>query len=199
MTRAHDTIVAEIQLLRSVRDAPLVVALDGRSGAGKSNLAASIAVALSGSVIDADDFFTNGPDAEWEARSIEARVADALDWRRLRAEALEPLLAGRVASWHPFNFLTRVGLDARQESCAPAAVIILDGAYCSRPELGDLIDLSVLVEAQDEVRGQRLIAREGEDFMRTWHAIWDAAEDHYFTHVRPRESFDLIVTSDRDG
>ena len=199
MTRASDTIIAEIQLLLSVRDTPLVVALDGRSGSGKSNLAASIAVALGGSVVDADDFFTNGPDAEWEARSTECKVADALDWRRLRAEALGPLLAGQIASWHPFNFLTRVGLDTRIETCAPAALIILDGAYCSRPELADLIDFSVLVEAQDEVRQQRLIAREGEDLMHTWHAIWDAAEDHYFAHVRPRESFNLIVTSDNDG
>ncbi|HEY5095710.1 MAG TPA: hypothetical protein VII69_11380 [Candidatus Eremiobacteraceae bacterium] len=198
MTRASDTIIAEIQLLLSVRDTPLAVALDGRSGAGKSNLAAAIAVALGGSVVDADDFFTNGPDAEWEARSTEAKVADALDWRRLRAQALEPLLAGQVASWHPFNFLTRIGLDDRLETCAPSAVIILDGAYCSRPELADLIDFSVLVEAQDEVRQKRLIAREGEDFMRSWHAIWDAAEDHYFAHVRPRESFDLIVTSDSE-
>ena len=77
-------------------------------------------------------------------------------------------------------------------------MIILDGAYCSRPELGDLINLSVLVEAPDEVRRERLIAREGAESMSTWHAIWDDAEDHYFTHVRPRESFDLIVTTDSD-
>jgi uridine kinase len=198
LTHACDTIVAEIQLLLTVREAPLVVALDGRSGAGKSNLAASIAVAVGGAVIDADDFFTNGPDAEWEARSTEAKVADALDWKRLRVEALEPLLAGEVASWHPFDFLSRVGLDSRLETCAPSAVIILDGAYCSRPELGDLINLSVLVEAPDDVRHQRLIAREGAEFMRAWHPIWDDAEEYYFTHVRPRESFDLIVTSDSD-
>jgi hypothetical protein len=35
-------------------------------------------------------------DAEWDARSAPQRADHALDWRRLRSEALEPLLAGKV-------------------------------------------------------------------------------------------------------
>ena len=199
VTRAYDTVVSEIQLLLSVRDAPVVIALDGRSGAGKSTLAASIAVAVGGSVVDTDDFFTNGPDGDWEARTTEAKVADAIDWRRLRAEALEPLRAGQVASWHPFDFESRVGLDSRVMTCAPASVIILEGAYSSRPELGDLIDLSVLVEAPDQLRRERLLTREGAKYMSTWRAIWEPAEDHYFETVRPRSSFNLIVMSDDEA
>jgi hypothetical protein len=32
--------------------------------------------------------------------------------------------------------------------------------------------------------------------MRGWHAIWDAAEDHYFTVVRPPGSFDVVLPMD---
>ncbi|HEY0754285.1 MAG TPA: sigma 54-interacting transcriptional regulator [Ktedonobacteraceae bacterium] len=44
-----------------------------------------------------------------------------------------------------------------------------------------------------QVIASRLIMREGPDFMQRWHALWDVAEDYYFTSVRPRSSFDLIV------
>lgn len=77
----------------------------------------------------------------------------------------------------------------------PKPVILLDGVYSARPELADLVDLAVLAEApNDRARRQRLIAREGEAFMNAWHALWDAAEDHYFSLVRPRSAFDLNVT-----
>jgi uridine kinase len=72
-------------------------------------------------------------------------------------------------------------------------VIILDGAYSARPELADIIDVSVLIEVSDRLRRERLRVREGEAFMKKWHAMWDSAEDYYFSQVRPKESFDLVI------
>jgi hypothetical protein len=65
----------------------------------------------------------------------------------------------------------------------------------AQTELADIVDLSVLIEmTDDKLRRRRLLAREGHDFMITWHKRWDAAEDHYFTQVVPRSKFDLIIT-----
>lgn len=83
---------------------PLLVALDGRSGVGKSTLAQFIAQEVGGVVVQGDDFFAGGPDAEWDARSVEAKVADCIDWRRLHKEVLEPLLAGLPASLASVRF-----------------------------------------------------------------------------------------------
>ena len=41
---------------------------------------------------------------------------------------------------------------------------------------------------------RRLIACEGAAIMEAWHAVWDEAEDLYFTRIRPAASFDLVVT-----
>jgi uridine kinase len=116
----------------------------------------------------------------------------------VRAEALEPLLAGKPARWHAFDFAAvrpdgTYPLHADFVERQPAAAIVLDGAYSTRLELLDLIDLSVLVEAPAAVRHARLAAREAPQFLAAWHARWGAAEDHYFAHVRPRESFDVVV------
>jgi uridine kinase len=75
----------------------------------------------------------------------------------------------------------------------PAPVIVLDGAYSTRPELADLVDLSVLVELPASLRFARLAAREEPAFLEAWHDRWEVAEDYYFTHLRPPASFDLVI------
>ncbi len=182
------------------RSTPFLVVLDGGSGAGKSTLAARVAKALNASVIASDDFFAAEiPDAAWEAHTAEERARDAIDWRRLRREVLEPLMAGRPAKWHAFDFAAqrsdgtyplRTDFEERQ----PAEVIILDGAYAARPELTDLIDFSVLIDVPVAVRHARLANREDALFLAGWHARWDAAETYYFSQIRPPSAFDLVVS-----
>ena len=196
---ARDAIVARARQLGARSEAPLLIAIDGRSGSGKSTLATLVAEALGAALIRSDDFYAaHISDAAWDRRTPVEKVADAIDWRRLRAEALEPLRRGQPAVWHPFDFERgrpdgTYPLKRATTSCAPANAIVLEGAYACRLELADLIDLSVLVEAPEEVCRERQAAREDADFLRAWHARWDEAEVHYFTEVRPRSSFDLVV------
>ena len=179
---------------RSRAQRPILVALDGRSGVGKTTLAADIARRHDGAVIVADDFYSGASDADWQRLPAPDRVARVIDWQRLRTEALEqPLLDGRTARWRPFDW--QAGQDTSNDLLEqqPVPMVVLDGAYSARPELADLIDIAVLLQLDDGTRRSRLIAREGARFMQRWHAIWDPAEDYYFTQVRPAASFDLVL------
>jgi len=191
-------------LHQRLRDAtrPIVVAIDGRSGSGKSTVAAMLAPSLGAVIVPADDFFAAGvTDAQWDARSLAERASDALDWQRLRTEALEPLRAGQPGRWHAFDFSSGARGDGsyrmRHEPTVllPGPVVILDGAYSARPELADLIDVAVLVEAPSSLRHQRLAAREKPRVLEQWRARWDAVEEHYFGRVRPPASFDFVVVT----
>jgi uridine kinase len=198
-TNAQDQVVGLIGRLMINREPPLLVAIDGRSGSGKSTLARSVAQELGAAVVVVDDFYSGGDDSRWLSVGVEDRVARVIDWSRLRREALDPLRDRRHATWHPLDFKPGAGWVGWKDETvcvAPANVVIVDGAYSARPELEDLIDVSVLVEAIETVRTERLLAREGTDFMRRWHAVWDAAETLYFDRLRPPASFDLVVRGD---
>jgi len=199
---ADDAVVDSIRLLMTRHIRPILVAIDGPSGSGKSTFARRIADQFGGALIQSDDFFAAGiSNAGWDARTARERAADAIDWRRVRVEALEPLLAGKPAKWHPFDFAAGVRADGSYRMRSdfverePARVIVLEGAYSTGGAVADLIDLTVLVDAPTELRHARILAREEPAFLAAWHARWDAAEDVYFTQMRPPSSFDLVVTS----
>ncbi len=189
-----------IRRLLAAGQASIVVAIDGQSGAGKSTLAKYIATELNAALILTDDFYAADiPDSDWDARTPAGRVEDVIDWRRLR-EVLEPLLAGESTKWRTYDFQagTRpVGTyrwRAEFVEREPASVIILDGAYSARPELVDLIDLSVVVVTSPNIREARLARREDPAFLSRWQKRWGPAEDYYFAQVRPRSSFDFVVS-----
>ena len=195
---AADNVVFEISRLLE-RKNPVLVALDGRSGTGKSTIAQAIASRVESIIVVSDDFYSGGNDDAWSGLSAEEKVEKVIDWRRLRAQVLEPLLAKKPASWHPLDFQPEIGwIGWKDETVTlePAPVILLDGVYSARPKLADLVDLTVLVEADDQVRRKRLVLREGQGFMERWHKLWDVAEDYYFTQICPRASFDCIVRND---
>lgn len=187
------------------RPVPLVVAIDGRSGGGKSSLARSIAAALGSgpdlvavSVIEGDDFYAGGSAAVWDARGIEERAARVIDWRRQR-DVLEALRRGEAASWHPFDWHSadwdadRVPMVDEPVRCAPGDVVLLEGVYSARPELADLVDLRVLLDPPAERRERQLREREGEGRRDDWDTRWAEAEVHYFGVVVSAADFDLVL------
>lgn len=129
------------------------------------------------------------------------RVRDAIDWQRLRRTVLEPLRAGEYATWHPFDFAAgerpdgTYPMSTEMVQRAPAPVIIVEGAYSTRPELVDLIDLAILVVAPLSVRHERQAARDSPAFLEAWHRRWGAAEEFYFTKLRPSAHFDFVINS----
>ena len=200
--QASATVIEAVALSNVAGKAPLVVSLDGRSGSGKSTLACLVAGETDAVVIPVDDFCSaHISDAEWDRMTVEERWSKVFNWAKLRLEALAPLLAGQPARWHPVDFDAgpdsqgKYGIKTEATKVGPASAIILDGAYSSGPQLADLVGLAVLVEAPKEQRRSRLAKREETEFLAQWHARWAAVEDFYFSSVRRRESFDVIVTT----
>jgi len=194
-------VIAEIQQLLSTYDRPIVVAVDGGSGAGKSTLASLIQAQLDAVLIPLDDFFAADiPEHQWDEFTVEDKLKRVFDWARLRHQVIEPLLRGEVARWRAFDFESGrradgiYGMQDELKQREPAKVILIEGAYSASPELADLVDLAILVDVPVEERHARLEAREKGEFLRQWHRRWDKVERYYFTEVRPKSSFDVVVS-----
>lgn len=175
------------QTVKSER--PFVVAIDGRSGVGKSTLAEVLAASLGGAVIEGDDFYAGGTELRGDAP--ETRASACIDHTRQRL-VLAALRAGGEASWRAFDWEAFDGrLCDDPTGLEPKPIVILEGVYAARPELADLVDLRVLVELAEDARLARLLRREGA--IGAWERQWHEAEDFYFEHVMPAAVFDIVL------
>ena len=207
MNVPEQVIFQEIEQLRTRLRRPIVVALDGGSGAGKTTIAERLMRLTKIALIPLDDFYqTVIPESEWPHKTVEQRLNEVFDWSRVRSEALEPLRAGGAGRWHAFDFMRGLGkagtysLKKEATEVASAPTILVEGAYSASPPLRDLIDLAVLVHVQGKTRHLRTGARgDSTEFLAKWHEIWDEVEAYYFQHVCPPESFDLVIRNDNDA
>jgi uridine kinase len=178
------------------RDRAVFVALDGRSGAGKSYLADCLLRELRDlTVVHMDDFYRELPDEKRRQLSAREGVDRFFDWPRLRAEALEPLRAGTPALFRPFDW--EAGrLSEGSLELLPASVVVVEGVYSARPELEDLIDITVLMRVDEVVRRSRLATRH--DDPPSLVARWEAAEDYYFDRIKAAGEFTLEIAGHGD-
>jgi uridine kinase len=147
-----------------------VVGIDGRSGTGKSTLAAALAGISGAPVVSLDDLYPG-----WDG--LEAGVD------RLLAGVLQPLTAGRDGRYRRFDWAT--GHDGPEVVVPFHPTLIVEGcgalALRCRPYLAQQIWLT----APAAVRYDRAMARDGAAYRPYWSA-WADQENQHYRRNRPR-------------
>ena len=112
-------------LLSTAAGRPILIALDGRCGSGKTTLAAQLAERFPGSrTIHTDDYYL--PPAQ-RVPGWEALPCANMDLKRLRAEVLDPARAGQPFSYLAYSCRERAYLPP--VSCQPVRLVIVEGSY----------------------------------------------------------------------
>jgi len=192
-------LVAEHQAVVSflgsrIDTAPLLVAIDGHSAAGKSTLARTIQHQLANvTLIHVDDFYRVMDKRARAALDAEGGYMLYYDWQRLEAQVLQPLSKRQQAMYQQYDWAD--GSLGKWVVVEPTGVIVVEGVYSTRPELRAYYDVKIFVETSFATRmrrqGQRTDPAE-------WVERWEAAEVYYTQTYNPRSYADVVVCEQPD-
>ncbi len=178
-------IIGEIYALESTSQ-PVLIAIDGRSAAGKTTLSARIQKEINCGVIHMDDFFLR-PEQRTEKRYEE--IGGNVDYERFLDEVLIPLRANRRFSYRPFDCGTMDFLPPVE--VMPKTVTIIEGSYSCHPVLWKYYDLRIFLSIDPETQRKLIRSRNGDAKLFEFEEKWIPMEERYFSACRLAERCDL--------
>ena len=167
---------------------PVLLAIDGPCGAGKSTLAGRLHEIFPDSALyRMDDFFLQ------PAMRTEERLATPggnVDHERFLQQVLLPL-EKRV----PFAYMR---YDCERDTLTPVAatpraLAIIEGCYSLHPALRDHYDLKVFLDIDSETQAKRIVARSPERLAERFFREWIPMENLYFASCGVREAGDIVM------
>lgn len=166
---------------------PALIGLDGRSGVGKTTLAAALAARLAPharvGVLHVEEMYPG-----WDG--LAAATAD--DGPYVRAVAA--LTAGRPAGWRAWDWHAGAPGEARALDPDALDVVVCEGVGALCPGARPLLDLAVWVDAPEDVRRTAALARDGDAYAPHWER-WARQEEAYLAAADPAGAADLRLSA----
>ncbi|MEE6280825.1 hypothetical protein [Georgenia sunbinii] len=171
-----------LDLLPASASRPFVLGIDGRSGAGKSELAAAVVERVPGAqLIHLEDAYRG-----WDGlRAGLETVADGV---------LRPLRESRGGSFQRYDW--HRGELGETEEIPAAGVVVVEGCGAGSVVLAPYIDALVWLDAPEATRHRRAMDRDSDNWIDQW-SSWAAQEDEILAEHDARAAADLLLdTSD---
>jgi uridine kinase len=180
---AHETIAVALLTVHTARPrcgTTKVVAIDGPSGAGKTDFAAALAERLPGAhILHMEDLYPG-----WDG--LEQAVAELHD------HVLAPLARGMPAAYRSWDW----GHDryGQWQNLPATDLLLVEGVGSGAGPGRQLESALIWLEADPEVRFRRGIERDGESYLSHWQG-WAAREEALFALDGTRSRADLIFNT----
>jgi para-aminobenzoate synthetase len=160
-----------------------VLAVDGRSGAGKTTLAHAVASRLGAPVLSMDDLYDG-----WDG------LAAGVD--QLVEGVLRPLARGERACWRRYDWARhRFGATVTLD---PPGVLLVEGVGAGARAAGPVLSALAVVVAPVDLRRSRALARDGESFAPHWDR-WARHEDRYLAEEDVTGRADVLLNGASPG
>ena len=178
-----DDLVARIRAAPPRRGTTRLVCVDGPSGAGKTEFATRLTVALGdATLLHMDELYPG-----WDG--LAAGVA------RLRADVVAPLREGRPARYRRWDWVRAAYGECHDLGVPPLLVVEGVGAGAAdTASPGRATSLLVWLDAPEVVRYRRAMERDGATYAPHW-SRWAAQERAHFAADRTRDRADVVLTT----
>lgn len=167
--------------------APVIIAVDGRSGAGKTTLAVELAARLrvhhKVSLFHLEDIYPG-----WDG------LADGIV--RYVTTVLAPLRRGERASWTSWDWETDD--DGATRVTEPAEIVLIEGVGAAAAAARPFLDAVVWAESPMAERRLRALARDGGSYDPFWDR-WAAQEEALLSVDNVPDHADVVVLNLADG
>ena len=160
----------------------LVIGVGGCSGSGKTSLARELTRELRGFHFQMDHYYRDLGHLSYEERCRQNFDDPGIIESDLLIDQLRQLALGQAIEQPRYDFATHTRLAGVSQRVEPAPCVVVDGIFALHyPGLRELYDLSVYVEAPDEICYARRLARDVKERGRTEASV----ASHYAATVRP--------------
>ena len=168
-------------------ESPVIIAIDGRCGSGKTYFAELIGKLFPCNVCHMDDFYLP---FEKRQENWMATPCANMDLERFYAEVLKPVRTGRPAIYRPYNCKKStmeegIALPVRK-------LTVVEGSYSHHPLLAAEYDLTIFLTCSGEEQKKRLQLREGRRFP-AFEKQWIPLEEKYLQCYRIEKKSRFVV------
>ena len=180
----------------------LVIGIAGGSGSGKTTVVNAIVERLQDKhvvVIPQDSYYRDlGEMNEEEKRNHNFDHPDSIEWELL-CEQLSELKKGRSIRQPIYSYITCRRSESEYVHVEPADVIIIEGILIfTCKELRDQMDMKFFVDADDDERLMRVMARDiaerGKDVMWVIERYTKTVKPMYLEFIEPSKRYaDIII------
>lgn len=159
---------------------PVVIAIDGRGGSGKTYLASRLQQLIPLSTVVHTD------DVAWHHSFF--------DWSDLMLDGvLKPVWQGDEVNYRPPGWVCK---DRAGTIDVPTGLdlIVVEGTGASRRELQPWLDASIWIHSDPATAADRLVQRDGNaDAERLLRQEWDAEEDPFLRSYEPWNRANIVI------
>ncbi|NMB00023.1 MAG: hypothetical protein GX971_00665, partial [Firmicutes bacterium] len=172
----------------------IIVAIDGRSGSGKSFLAGLLQAVYGSPIISMDHFFLR-PEQRTAQRLQEP--GGNVDYERFKEEVTLRLREREAFNYRIYDCQTNTFTDS--PLIIPHALTIVEGSYSHHPSLVEDYDLRVFLSVPVEVQRQRILRRNGAAMWERFENEWIPLEELYFSTLKIKEKSHIKLGVDSNG
>ncbi|MCQ2524850.1 MAG: uridine kinase [Lachnospiraceae bacterium] len=180
-----NNIISKIQSINK-SGSPVIVAIDGRCGSGKTTLAMKLSEIIDCTVFHMDDFFLRK-----EQRTSERlkTPGEFVDHERFLEEILIPIKEHRTVYLRRFCHDTFEPGEAEEMAVRP--IVIVEGTYSCNVNLKNYYDMTVFMTTDSTTQLERL-KRRNPDKYDMFVEKWIPLEEMYFDTFSPKDCFDIV-------